>query len=29
MPSEVHGIHQFLKAMEERQSWKNTYYTEK
>ena len=29
MPSELHGIHQFLKAMEERQSWKNTYYTEK
>ena len=28
-PSELHGIHTFLKAMEGRQSWKNTYYTEK
>ena len=29
MPSELHGIHQMLKAMEGRESWKNTYYTEK
>jgi len=29
LPSELHGIHTFLKAMEGRQSWKNTYYTEK
>lgn len=28
-PSELHGIHTFLEAMEGRQSWKNTYYTEK
>lgn len=29
LPSELHGLHTFLKAMEGRQSWKNTYYTEK
>ena len=29
LPSELHGIHSFLRAMEQRQSWKNTYYTEK
>lgn len=29
LPSELHGINTFLQAMEQRQSWKNTYYTEK
>jgi hypothetical protein len=29
LPSELHSIHTFLQAMEQRQSWKNTYYTEK
>ena len=28
-PGELHGIHTLLEAMEGRQSWKKTYYTEK
>lgn len=29
LPKELKGIHAFMEAIQKRESWKNTYYTEK